>query len=161
MGRGRKLRWNFLVVCAVLAFAVFIGGVAFMVWGVRWMGGQKQFRLELAQSIRRSVLEGVTARGPDGAESEPHLDELNELLLFITDSEYFVSRGEAEAGAEVISLEFGDGAALTFTRIGDLAVRAEFDRPQGRDYRYDLGSTGLTPEGMMDRIAGMLGLGEK
>ena len=64
MGKGRKLRWNILVVLAAAAFLLFLGFIVLMVWGVRWMGGQKDFRRELADSIGDSVLEGVTATGP-------------------------------------------------------------------------------------------------
>ena len=66
MGKGRKLRWNILVVLAAAAFLLFLGFIVLMVWGVRWMGGQKDFRRELADSIGDSVLEGVTATGPAG-----------------------------------------------------------------------------------------------
>ena len=86
MGKGRKLRWNILVVLAAAAFLLFLGFIVLMVWGVRWMGGQKDFRRELADSIGDSVLEGVTATGPAGETSEPRLDDLNRLLLYITAS---------------------------------------------------------------------------
>ena len=103
MGKGRKLRWNILVVLAAAAFLLFLGFIVLMVWGVRGMGGQKDFRRELADSIGDSVLEGVTATGPAGETSEPRLDDLNRLLLYITDCEYFVSFGGPEEGAQAIA----------------------------------------------------------
>ena len=36
MGKGRKLRWNILVVLAAAAFLLFLGFIVLMVWGVRW-----------------------------------------------------------------------------------------------------------------------------
>ena len=157
MGKGRKLRWNILVVLAAAAFLLFLAFIVLMVWGVRWMGGQKDFRRELADSIGDSVLEGVTATGPAGETSEPRLDDLNRLLLYITDCEYFVSFGGPEEGAQAIRLDFGDGSVLTFTQLED-GVRAEFTQPQGRSYKYDLDAAGSAANGMMLRLKEILEL---
>ena len=103
------------------------------------------------------MLEGVTATGPAGETSEPRLDDLNRLLLYITDCEYFVSFGGPEEGAQAIRLDFGDGSVLTFTQLED-GVRAEFTQPQGRDYKYDLDAAGSAANGMMLRLKEILEL---
>ena len=147
MRKTYRFRSGLLIVLIVLVVAFFIFGIGFMIWGVRWMGGQKDFRRELGESIGDSVLAGVTAVGPDGQQSQPRLDGLNQMLLLFTDSEYYVSRGSADEGADIIVLSFGDGA--------------EFTSAGGRDYRYDLDARGMSPVSMMSRLCELLGLADE
>ncbi|HIQ78150.1 MAG TPA: hypothetical protein IAB77_02700 [Candidatus Scatomorpha intestinavium] len=161
MRKTYRFRSGLLIVLIVLVVAFFIFGIGFMIWGVRWMGGQKDFRRELGESIGDSVLAGVTAVGPDGQQSQPRLDGLNQMLLLFTDSEYYVSRGSADEGADIIVLSFGDGAELTLTLMGDEGVRAEFTSAGGRDYRYDLDARGMSPVSMMSRLCELLGLADE
>lgn len=156
--RKHSLRANVLIICAVIAVLVFVAGIAFIIWGVIWSGGQKEFRRELAESIEASSLGGATAVGTDGAESKPEFTALNSMLIQFTNSEYYVSRGSPEEGAETISLSFADGAELTLTLMGDEGLRAEFLSSEGNSYKYDLDPPGLTPQGMFTRLEQTLGL---